>query len=106
MVKNFISKIIINNIEYKANYEEFIKAKNYATENFSFGDDINFSEQVARDKNVLEIVGFDKKGNVVDIDEGNQFCLRLIGSDRVVVGYHAKPKRTKVGQSAGGELSV
>ena len=47
-----------------------------------------------------------EKGNVVDIDEGNQFCLRLIGSDRVVVGYHAKPKRTKVGQSAGGELSV
>ena len=67
LVKSNGLRTRINNIEYKANYEEFIKAKNYATENFSFGDDINFSEQVARDKNVLEIVGFDKKGNVVDI---------------------------------------
>ena len=34
---------------------------------FLSADDVNFSEQVTRDKNVLEIVGFDKKGNVVDI---------------------------------------
>ena len=47
-----------------------------------------------------------QKGDVVDIDEGNQFGLRLVGSDSVVVGDHAKPKRTKICQGAGGELGM
>lgn len=83
----------IEDLEYKPNYEEFIKAKNYASENFSFGGDVNFSEQVTRNKNVLEIVGIDKKGNVVDILWSSNELSELIPLHKRIEHKRIKIKR-------------
>ena len=57
---------------FKANYEDFIKAMEYASDNYSYGGDIKFTEEspAIRGKNVLEVVGINLKGDkivVVDI---------------------------------------
>jgi predicted RNA-binding protein len=57
---------------FKANYEDFIKAMDYASDNYSYGGDIKFTEEspAISGKNVLEVVGINLKGDkiiVVDI---------------------------------------
>ena len=81
-------------IDFKPNYEDYLKAKSYASENFSYGGDINFSKSnTIPTKSVLEVVGVNKDGGIVDILWSSNELSEAVPLDKRINHKRIKIKR-------------